>query len=308
MLSKTDEKQKWALASYALRDAYTDFILSRQAMLCSPKTLSWYTFTLGKVIDWWVENGITTPQEIEARHVRAYLSHMAEKRLADTYIHNHARAIRTLLTFFLNEKYITAQITFQMPSMADKRLPCLSTEDVQKLLADCQNPRDKAVILLMVDTGLRRAEVCALNWEDVEVSNGLVRVVRGKGGKARSVVVGVSTRRALLAYRRQLNPQPDQPLFQTKEAGRFTNNGLRSLLLRVGERAGVKVTPHALRRTFATMSLRAGMNLLHLQGLLGHSTIEMTRRYVQMVDDDLLEAHKTHGPIDNFLRASKRNP
>ena len=56
------------------------------------------------------------------------------------------------------------------------------------------------------------------------------------------------------------------------------------------------------------MSLRAGMNLLHLQGLLGHSTIEMTRRYVQMVDDDLLEAHKTHGPIDNFLRAPKRKP
>lgn len=203
MLPNTDEKQKWALASYALRDAYTDFILSRQAMLCSPKTLSWYTFTLGKVIEWLVENGVTTPLEIEARHVRAYLSNMAGKGLSDTYIHNHARAIRTLLTFFHTEKYIMTPITFQMPSMADKRLPCLSPEDVQKMLGNCQTPRDRAVILLMVDTGLRRAEVCALNWEDVEVSNGLVRVVRGKGGKARSVVVGVSTRRALLAYRRQ---------------------------------------------------------------------------------------------------------
>ena len=308
MFSKTDEKQKWALASYALRNAYTDFILSRQAMLCSPKTINWYSFTLGKVIEWMVENGITMPKEIEARHIRAYLSSMAGKGLADSYIHNHARAIRTLLAFFHNEEYITTPITFQMPSIAEKRLPCLSSEDVQKLLADCQTPRDKAVILLMVDTGLRRAEVCALNWEDVEVSSGLVRVVRGKGGKARSVVVGVSTRRAILAYRRQLNPQSDQPLFQAKGGGRFTNNGLRSLLLRVGERAGVKVTPHALRRTFATMSLRAGMNLLHLQGLLGHSTIEMTRRYVNMVDDDLLEAHKTHGPIDNFLRVSKRIP
>lgn len=306
MFPKTDEKQKWALASYALRNAYTDFILSRQAMLCSPKTLSWYVFTLGKVIEWWVENGITTPQEIEARHIRAYLSSMAGRGLADTYIHNHARAIRTLLKFFLNENYITTAITFQMPGMADKRLPCLSTEDVQKLLAYCQTPRDKALILLMVDTGLRRAEVCALNWEDVEISNGLVRVVRGKGGKARSVVVGIATRRALLAYRRKIDPQPSQPLFQTKEAGRFTNSGLRSLLLRIGERSGVKVSPHALRRTFATMSLRAGMNLLHLQGLLGHSTIEMTRRYVQMVDDDLLEAHKTHGPIDNFLRVAKK--
>lgn len=306
MFQEIGDKQKQALASYVLQNAYTDFILSRQAMLCSQKTLNWYSFVLGKVILWFVENGITKPQEIEARHVRAFLSRMAENGLADSYIHNNARAIRTLLTFFYNEKYISAPIIFKMPSIAEKRLLCLSVEDIQKLLEDCQTLRDKIVILLMVDTGLRRAEVCALNWEDVDVSNGLVRVVRGKGGKARSVVVGVSTRRALLAYRTQLNPQTDQPLFQTKEGGRFTNSGLRSLLLRVGDRAGVKITPHALRRTFATMSLRAGMNLLHLQGLLGHTTIEMTRRYVQMVDDDLLEAHKSHGPVDTFLRSSKR--
>jgi integrase/recombinase XerD len=107
-----------------------------------------------------------------------------------------------------------------------------------------------------------------------------------------------------LAYRKQVDPELEQPLFQTKNGGRLTNNGLRSLLLRVGKRAGVVVSPHALRRTFATLSLRAGMNLLHLQGLLGHSTFEMTRRYVQMIDDDLLEAHKEHGPIDNFLHSS----
>ena len=153
----------------------------------------------------------------------------------------------------------------------------------------------------MVDTGLRRAEVCALNWCDVDISSGLVRVVRGKGGKARSVVVGVTTRRALLAYRRRINPETDQPLFQTQRGGRMQCGGLRSTLHRLGERAGVHVSPHALRRTFATLSLRAGMNLLHLQGLMGHSTIEMTRRYVQMIDDDLLEAHRVHGPIDNFL-------
>jgi site-specific recombinase XerD len=153
----------------------------------------------------------------------------------------------------------------------------------------------------MVDTGLRRAEVCALNWDDLDISSGLVRVVRGKGGKARSVVVGAITRRALLGYRRSLTSTPASPVFQTQGGKRLTANGLRSLLLRLGQRAGVQVTPHALRRTFATMSLRAGMNLLHLQGLLGHSTIEMTRRYVQMLDDDLLEAHREHGPIDFLL-------
>ena len=77
--------------------------------------------------------------------------------------------------------------------------------------------------------------------------------------------------------------------------------GLRSVLLRIGDRAGIKVTPHALRRTFATLSLRAGMNLIQLQALLGHSSIDMTRRYVELLDEDLLEAHKEHRPVDMYI-------
>ncbi|MEW5827796.1 MAG: tyrosine-type recombinase/integrase, partial [Chloroflexota bacterium] len=286
MSSNTHTKQKWALASYALTDTNTDFILSRQAMLCSARTLNWYSFTLGKVIEWLIVNGIIAPDHIQARHVRAYLSEMAGKGLSDSYINNHARAIRSMLRFFHAEKNIPEPITFQLPAIASKRLLVLSSEEIKKLVEASQNKRDKALLLVMVDTGLRRAEICALNWGDVDIASELVRVVRGKGGKARRVMVGATTRRALLAYRRKINPQPDQPLFQTEQGGRLSNNGLRSLLLRIGERAGVTVPPHALRRTFATMSLRAGMNLLHLQGLLGHSSIEMTRKYVQMIDDD----------------------
>ncbi len=306
MSTTTETKQAWALASYALHDAFTDFILSRQAMLCSPRTLAWYSFTLGKVMQWLVDNGVTSPQEITARHVRAYLSDLAGRGLQDSTINNHARAVRTLLRFFHSENYITTAVVFKLPPIAEKRLPCLTAEDVKKLIDACRTPRDRALVLLMVDTGLRRAELCALNWEDVDISSGLVRVVRGKGGKARSVVVGVATRRALLAYRRTVAAESAKPLFQTDDGSRFTFNGLRSLLLRLGQRAGVQVSPHALRRTFATMSLRAGMNLLHLQGLLGHSTIEMTRRYVQMLDDDLVVAHREHGPIDNFLQVTAK--
>ncbi len=306
MSATTDTKQAWALASYALHDAFTDFMLSRQAMLCSPRTLAWYSFTLGKVMQWLVDNGVSSPQEITARHVRGYLSELATRGLQDSTINNRARAIRTLLRFFHAEQYMPVAVNFKVPPIAEKRLPCLTAEEVKKLIGACRTPRDKAAVLLMVDTGLRRAEFCALNWEDVDISSGLVRVVRGKGGKARSVVVGVATRRAVLAYRRTVSAEPAKPLFQTDEGDRFTYNGIRSLFLRLGQRAGIKVSPHALRRTFATLSLRAGMNLLHLQGLMGHSTIEMTRRYVQMLDDDLVEAHREHGPIDNFLQMSAK--
>ena len=154
---------------------------------------------------------------------------------------------------------------------------------------------------LLVDSGARRSETCSLNWGNIDLNNGLVNIKRGKGGKARSVVVGISTRRDLLKYRRTVRHEYDDPLFQTSRQRRLTPNGLRSVLVRLSERSGVKVAPHILRRTFATLSLKAGMNPLHLQGLLGHASLEMTKRYILMVDEDLLEAHKEYGPIDRYL-------
>lgn len=131
MSPTTDTKPKWALASYELNDAYTDFILSRQAMLCSPRTISWYTFTLSRVLDWMVENGVSVPEEIQARHVRAYLAEMAVRGASDSYVNNQARAIRTLLRFFHAEKYIPEPVIFRMPTIAEKRMPVLSKEEVK---------------------------------------------------------------------------------------------------------------------------------------------------------------------------------
>lgn len=69
-------------------------------------------------------------------------------------------------------------------------------------------------------------------------------------------------------------------------------------MVRLSDTSGLKVTAHALRHTFATLSLRSGMSPLHLQGLLGHADLTMVRRYVQMVEDDLVTAHEKHGPVD----------
>ena len=70
----------------------------------------------------------------------------------------------------------------------------------------------------------------------------------------------------------------------------------------IGDRSGLHITPHALRRTFATLSLKAGMDVFQLQALLGHSSLEMTRHYVRLVDEDLVNAHKAYGPIDKMLK------
>jgi integrase/recombinase XerD len=302
MAISTILRGKWTFTSRAINDAYTDFILSRQAIRCSPATLQFYAYTAGRFLSWLEGQSVITPAQVEARHVRAYLAELISTGKSDWTVNDNARAVRTLLRFWYAEKYIPEPIVFPMPKVEKKRLPVLTAEQVSTLLAYC-SVREKAIILLMVDTGLRRSEVVALNWGDLDIMNGLCRVVRGKGGKARSVVVGTTTRRALLAYRRTLEIVTDNsPLIQSRSGGRFSGGGLLLMSRRLSQRSGITFSPHALRRTFVILSLRAGMDVLHLQALLGHSSLDMVQHYAQMVDDDLLQAHNQYSPIDNLSR------
>ena len=302
-MSTTSTKTKWTLASFALRDAYTDFVLSRQAMNCAPTTLEFYKHTAGAFLSWLEGQGVTQPNEVTARLIRQYIAELSDKGKKDTTLHAHARAIRTLVIFWHAEGYMPTLVKFDMPKLIKKRLPVLTADELSKVISACRNPRDKSLILFMADSGLRRAETIALNWGDVDMASGLVTVRRGKGGKARSAVVGASTRRALLQYRRTLKDVSDNaPLFQTREGGRFASDGFIQIFNRLNKRTGIHVTPHCLRRTFVILALRADMDVLHLQAMLGHTSLTMTMHYAQMVDDDLLQSHKAHSPIDNLSR------
>ena len=284
-----------------LHDAKLDFILSRKGMNCSIKTINWYQFMLGKIISWLEQHDVVQPSQITSYHVRLFLSEMVKEGHSDSYIHAFARVIRTFCHFLLEEDYIEEEIRFPMPRLAKKRMPVLNEDQVQQILKACIDRRDSALILLMVDSGLRRNEVIALNWGDIDLSSGIVRVEKGKGGKARSVIIGIRTRRALLKYRGEINSHPNQPALQTRDGKRFTPSGLRSWLLRISNRADIHITPHTLRRTFATLSARSGMSLIHLQGLMGHASIITTRDYIGLSEEDLVNAHEKHGPIDRII-------
>ena len=140
-----------------------------------------------------------------------------------------------------------------------------------------------------------------MNWGDVDLASGIIMAKCGKGRKSRTVMIGIKSRRALLKYRTEVSHTETTPLFQTNSGGRFTESGLYSWMRRLSKRAGIHITPHALRRTFATLSLRAGMNVFQLQGLLCHSSLEMTRHYVTLIDKDLIDAHQKHRPVDSLL-------
>ena len=298
----TKKSVRWNLASLALNDAYTDFILSKQAMNCTPVTIRFYRFTAGAFLSWCEAQGITSPEEVTARHVRQYLARLIDANKKDTTVHANARAIRTLLRFWHAENYMSVLIKFSMPKLEKKRLPVLTVEQLKQVLSVC-NKRDKALVMFMVDSGLRRAEVCKLNWNDIDMTSGLVIVKMGKGRKDRVSAIGARTRRALLAYRRTLADR-DGVLFQTEKGGRFSGNGIMMLFRRLSKKSGIYITAHSLRRTFTILALRAGMSPLHLQNLGGWTSLDMVEHYAQMIDEDLLQEHKAHSPIDGLSMKS----
>jgi site-specific recombinase XerC len=225
MSPRFTSKPKEYLTSVALLDAYNDFILSRQSMQVTESTLAFYKYTALKFLLWTEKQGVTTPTEVTARLVREYLAGLAANGKTDTTCHDHARAIRTLIRFWHAEGYIPEVVKFEMPRVSKKRLPILNADQLQQVIKAC-NVRDKAIVLFMADSGLRRSEILNLNWDDLNMDNALVRVKQGTGKKERSAVVGVTTKRALLRYRRTISYKDDMPLFQSRTGDRLTGTGL----------------------------------------------------------------------------------
>lgn len=167
--------------------------------------------------------------------------------------------------------------------------------------------RDKAILLTLLDTGLRASELCALRVEDVDMRSGKVRIRAGeagkaKGGKGRIVYMGKSARRFLWRYlaEREDGEDPDAPLFIGKFHRPFNRDALRQLINSLGGKVGVKKChPHRFRHTFAITYLRSGGDIFTLKALLGHGSLDMVEHYARIAEVDIEPAHRKASPADN---------
>jgi site-specific recombinase XerD len=163
--------------------------------------------------------------------------------------------------------------------------------------------RNRALIMMLLDTGLRASEICSISIKNLDLKALHVKVM-GKGDKERQVPFGQRTAEAVRKYintRRDI-PRPEDPLFLSRGDRRLTREELAHTLASIGIRAKLngRCHPHRFRHTFAVTYLRNGGNALALQAQLGHSTLEMVRRYVQLTSIDLAEVHRRASPADNW--------
>ncbi len=161
--------------------------------------------------------------------------------------------------------------------------------------------RDKAIVLTLVDTGIRASELCALTVGDYDESRGRLHILHGKGDKGRFTIMGKRTQKALWRYLgTRANPRPGDPLFASGSAGHMNRSNLYHMIVRFGDRGNVPgAGVHRFRHTFAINFLRNGGNVFELQELLGHEDIKTLSVYVKLSEQDI-DAAQRHSPADNW--------
>jgi integrase/recombinase XerC/integrase/recombinase XerD len=164
--------------------------------------------------------------------------------------------------------------------------------------------RNRAIILTLLDTGLRLSELANIQLNDIDFDREIIKVM-GKGAKERVVGLGVKTQKALLHY--LLMRKDNYPcLWLTEERKPFRAEGIQIMIRRLGKRAGitsVRVSPHTFRHTFGTQLLQNGLGEFAVQSLLGHSTLTMTRRYVATLNSEqAVQGYRKFSPVDNLFK------
>jgi len=160
--------------------------------------------------------------------------------------------------------------------------------------------RNKAIVLMLLDTGVRVSEIGNINLEDIDTERGWVKV-RGKGAKERVVRIGAAAQRALWRYLVHRPNTEKGQLWLTEEGTPLRPSGIQMVIKRLKQRAGVtsRGNCHRFRHTFALNFLRADRNPFNLQYLLGHSDLRMVRHYTATLGmEDALKAHEKASPAD----------
>jgi site-specific recombinase XerD len=298
----------------SLAEARDLFLADCQSRL-SPKTIHFYRWGCASFITWaHDQHGIDDLPGVTARVLREYLLELRTRGLKPASVRAAVRVVRSWFLFLEAEELLPGKNPMErvkLPKLSKHILPAVSLADVQSLLeAARQTPtpeRDAAIILMLVDSGVRASELCGLVWRDVDLHRGQVFIRSGKGDKDRYTFLGARAREALTTYRATLpNTDPGDAVFQRAgrryAGGGLRYDGLKRLLQRLGAAAGVPgCHAHAFRRSFAVEMVRAGADLARVARIMGHSDLTMLdRHYLPLLTADLADAHREHSPGDRL--------
>jgi len=301
------------MAHLELEKLILHFEQSNKAEGKSSKTVTWYTDMLGGFIRFVRSTGQgAVLANFNPTTVREFIIHEQVRGLSPFTIQAKVRAMKALSSWLYSEGYTGDNLlsNIKLPKAPIKMMQPLTEAEINQLLSS-QNPltaigsRNIAILVTLLDCGLRSSELCNILYEDAHIEEGYLKVL-GKGNKERVVPIGSLAQKVLWRYVFHFRPDPlgeiNEYLFLSLDGKHLGPNSIKLLLKRWGKRAGVpRLHAHLCRHTYATSFLnqRCG-DVFRLQQILGHTTLEMVRRYVHFSStQDMIQGHVS-SPLDRI--------
>lgn len=268
-----------------------------------------YGRDLRRYVDFLAGIGVSSWEAVGRPEVQAHLASLVERGISPRSQARALSAIRSLHRLLAADRLAPSDPTDEIDAPRPGRpLPkLLSVEEVERLLASprpgtAAGVRDRAMLELLYATGLRVSELVSLGVNQVDLEARVV-LARGKGSKERLVPVGAPAAQALRAWlagprERMLKGRRSRDLFVTPRGGRMTRQGFWKLLARYARVAGIRsrVTPHAIRHSFATHLLAGGADLRSVQAMLGHADVATTQIYTHVDRSQVRRLYDRHHP------------
>ncbi len=306
-----------------LNNLIEGFKLSCQTENKSPKTIEWYTCFLQRFLQFLQHNNYPIRvSAIDKNHIRSFILYLQQqaktphtgKPLSNSTIQGYIRTLKVFFSWLSREEYIESNpmTRIPVPRAPIKIVNTFSHEHINRLATLCHisngsGYRNLTIILLLLDSGIRVNELVNIEYGDLDLTEGCIKIMKAKGNKERLVPIGSIVQKSLWKYINQYRPQPltrkVTMLFLSEHGLPLTKSGVQQMLRRYGRTAGVtgvRCSPHTFRHTFAKNYLLNGGDIFSLQKILGHSSLASVRIYLNLFAVDLKKQHQHFSPVDNM--------
>jgi integrase/recombinase XerD len=280
---------KISAGNYIGRGYAEQYLRDQYRRGCRPNTMRSSVKGILLFLSFVTQAGKTDIKQISRQDIFGFLEHEQDRGMKPKTVDTRLRSVKAFLRFFIDSEIIDHRLLSRriMVKVPESLPRAMEPEDVNTLLKVVKDVRDRAIILVLLRTGMRIGELLNTRVSDVNIDEKKIAIHEAeKNRSGRLVYVSDDALKALRVWLESRDANKEM-LFYARSRGTMTYAGARHMFVKYIVRAGLAhkgYTLHCLRHTFASELLNAGMHLECVQQLLGHKTIEMTRRYARLTD------------------------
>lgn len=295
--------------------ALEEYLLDLKLRNCSPRTIKTMENNMTLFFNWVkLEHDVTQIEDVRRNHIKGYFQYKQSLGLKPTYLNGILKNMKAFFNYLNREEYLEINPATKITYQREEKVIIQTFEpaEVKRMIgvygfANFLDVRNRCIITMLFDTGIRNLELCNIKCEDVK---GRTILIHGKGNKQRLVPISPLLRKTMLRYEMKREKYikeryQDEYYFLSQNGRMLTVEAIGKVVKECGRAAHVneqiRCSPHTCRHTFAQMSLRNGIDIYTLSRILGHENISITKRYLQsMKDDTIIEMALEHSPLMNL--------